>query len=238
MRLDDVPHDGFADDAYIARQSWRGNMPILVDLGAVELFLLYQTIRAPGLGLIFALGVFGSVTAVLAVLFARSIHRGEVSFAVDSRGVYFGPTGEGARPELIPWSWITCIVTFDLIVRRNGGQKGRRPCIGAELNSGGIDARGGNLPRPPDAPPLTPEQQEFSEAALAPWLHHVQAEPSLVSRRIEGWRLDMESLAQVVMRVAPDKPIGHRPTRHEPGIVGLAATAWQVRQNLRRRRGL
>lgn len=234
MSPDDTPRP--VDGAYIVRQSWQGNMPILVALGAVDVFLLYQTIRDPDPGLVVALAAFGAVTVLFAVLGVRSVRRREVLFAVDSRGVYFGPTGSGARPVLIPWSWIACIVTFDLIVRTGGGQKGRRHRVGVELNAIGVSARGGSLPRPPDAPPLTEEQREFSKAALAPWLSHGLAEPSLVARQVEGWRLDMESLAQAVMRYAPDKPIECRPTRQQPGITGLASTAWQVHQNLRRRR--
>ena len=65
---------------------------------------------------------------------------------------------------------------------------------------------------------------------LAPWLPHVQAEPSLVSRRVEGWRLDMESLDKAVMRHAPDKPIERRPHpsgagHHRPRGHRLAGTA-------------
>lgn len=226
---------GFTDPgAYVARQSWRGNLPILAALGVVDVFLLCQAVQDPGPGLVVALAAFGAVTGLVAVLIARSVRRGEVSFAVDSCGVFFGSTGAGDRSVLIPWSWIACVVTFDLIVRRGGGQKGRRRCVGVELNAAGIAARGGGLPRPPDGPPLTEEQREFSEAALAPWLPHLRAEASLVSQHVEGWRLDGESLAQAVKRYAPGKPIERRPTRHEPGIARLAGTARQVHQNLRR----
>ena len=38
------------EGAYIARQTWRGNLPILVILSAVDVFVLCQTVRHPGLG--------------------------------------------------------------------------------------------------------------------------------------------------------------------------------------------
>ncbi|MEU8803021.1 hypothetical protein [Spirillospora sp. NPDC048819] len=212
MRPDDTPH-GFTGDAYVARQSWRVNLPVLVALGAVDVFFLYRTIRYPEPGLVALLAVFGAVTALAAFFITRSILRREVSFAVDSGGVYFGPTRRSSQTALVPWSWIDCIVTFDLIVRRRDGQRMRRRCVGVELNDTGITERMGSRPRPPDAPPPTAAEQKFFEAALAPWLPHALAEPSLVSRPIEGWRLNMESLAEAVMRYAPDKPIERRPTR-------------------------
>lgn len=233
MRPDDTPH-GFADDAYIARPSWRVNLPALVACGAVIVFLLYRTVRYPEPGLVAVLAVFGAVTALAAFFIMRSIRRGDVSFAVDAGGVYFGATDRGAQPVLIPWSWIDCIVTFDLIVRRGDGRRVRRRCVGVELNAKGVTERMGSLPRPPEAPPPTAEEQEFFEAALAPWLPHALAEPSLVSRQIEGWRLNTGSLAKAVMRYAPDKPIKRRPTRREPGVARLALTAWEVHQNLQR----
>lgn len=236
MKSSDIP-DAFADGAYIARRSWRASLPIVVAFGAVDVFLLYQAVQEPSRGRVVGLAVFSAATVFLAVLVARPVLRGEVSFAVDASGVYFGPSDDGARPELIPWSWIDCVVTFDRIVRRTSGQKGRRRCVGVELNAAGIAGREAGRTRPPDAPPPTKEEREFNEAALAPWLPHLLAEPSLVAKQVEGWRLDMDSLTTAVMRHAPDKPIERRPTRHEPGIARLAATAWQVHQNFRRRRG-
>ncbi|MFB4306456.1 hypothetical protein [Actinomadura sp. GTD37] len=153
---------------------------------------------------------------------------------MDARGVYFGPTGEGALPELIPWSWVDRIVTFDRIVHSGGSQKRREHYVGVELNATGIKGQADRRPWPSDAPPLTAEVQEFTEAALMPWLPHMLGEPSLVSRKIGGWRLDARSLAEAVMRYAPDTPIVRRPTRRDPGIAGIAATAWQVRENLHR----
>ncbi|MFA1550693.1 hypothetical protein [Actinomadura chokoriensis] len=233
MRPDDTPH-GFTDGAYIARQSWRGNLPTLVALGAGDVFLLYQAVRDPGPGIVLGLAVFSAVSASFAVLIARSVRRREVSFAVDAGGVYFGPTSAGARPELIPWSWIDCIVTFDRIVRGANNRKGRRPCVGVELNAAGVTNRMGRSPRPPGLPPPTADEQEFTEAVLTPWISRLIAEPSLVEREIQGWRLDAKSLAQAVMRYAPDTPIARRPTRPAPSMARVAAAAWQVRKNLQR----
>ncbi|TDE34049.1 hypothetical protein [Actinomadura sp. 6K520] len=232
MRPDDAP-DGLSDGAYIAQQSWRGNLPILMALGAVDAFLLYQAIRNPGPGIVFALAGFCAVTAVVAVLVTRSVRRGEVSFAVDARGVYFGPTGESELAELIPWSWIDCIVTFDRIVH-GANQKGRRHCVGVELNAAGVTERMARLPRPPGLPPPTALEREFNEAALMPWFSRLIAEPSLVERQIQGWRLDTARLAQAVTRHAPETPIARRPTRPAPSIASIAATAWEVRKNLQR----
>ncbi|MEU5991355.1 hypothetical protein ABZ806_20500 [Spirillospora sp. NPDC047418] len=232
MSSDDIP-DEFPEGAYIARQTWRGNLPVLVALGVVDIFLLYQTIRRPGPGAVFALTAFCALTAFFAVLTARSVRRREVSFAVDARGVYFGPTGEGALPELIPWSWIDSIVTFDRIVHGRN-QKGRVHCVGAELNAAGVTVRMSRLPRPPELPPPTAAEEEFKEAALMPWFSRMVGEPSLVERDIQGWRLDAGSLAEAVMRYAPDTPIARRPTRPAPSIARIAATAWQVRKNLQR----
>ncbi|GAA1776939.1 hypothetical protein [Actinomadura chokoriensis] len=229
MRPDDLP-DEFTEGAYIARQTWRSNLPILVILGAVDVFVLYQTIRKPGLGAGLALMGFGGFTALLAFFVMRSVRRGEVSFAVDARGVYFGYSGKDIEPELIPWSWIDRIVTFDRIVH-HGGLKGY---AGVELNEAGVTARMGRLPRPPELPPPTAAEQEFNEALFRPWLHRLAAEPSLVSQEIQGWRLDKERLTETVMRHSPDTPIAQLLTRRDPNIVGMAATAWQVRQNLRR----
>ncbi|MGP4022293.1 hypothetical protein [Actinomadura sp. 3N407] len=236
MRPDDTPR-GLTGDAYVARQSWRVNLPTLVALGAVDVFFLYRTIRYPEPGLVAVLAVFGAVTALAAFFIVRPIRRGEVSFAVDSGGVYFGPSRHRDETALVPWSWIDCIVTFDLIFRVRNGRRVRRRCVGVELNAMGVAERMGGLgglPRPPEAPPPTAEEQEFFEAVLAPWLGML-AEPSLVSRPIEGWRLDMESLAKAVMRFAPDKPIERRPTRREPGVARLALTAaWEAHQNQQR----
>jgi hypothetical protein len=222
--------DEFAEGAYVARQNWGSNLPILVILGAVDVFVLYQTIRNPGLGAGLALMGFGGMTAILAFFVARSVRRGEVSFAVDARGVYFGYSGKDVEPELIPWSWIDCIVTFNRIVHR-GGVKGY---AGVELNAAGVTARMSRLPRPPELPPPTALEQEFNEAVFSPWFHRLAAEPSLVSQEIQGWRLDKERLAEAVTRYSPGTPIARRPTRRDPNIVGMAATAWQVRKNLQR----
>ncbi|CNE84822.1 Uncharacterised protein [Mycobacterium tuberculosis] len=72
--LGGVPGE-FADGAYIARQTWRSNLPILVVLGAVDVFVLYQTIRHPGLGVELALVGFGGATAIPAVLVRRLAER-------------------------------------------------------------------------------------------------------------------------------------------------------------------
>lgn len=232
MRQDDTA-DEFSEDAYVARQSRRGNLPILVALGVVDMFLLYQAIRNPGLAVAFSLTAFCAVTGFVAALVTRSVRRGEVSFAVDARGVYFGPTGKGALPELIPWSRIDCVVTFDRIVR-GGNQKARHHYVGVELNAAGVTERMKRLPRPPELPPPTELEREFNEGAPWPWFSRLIAEPSLVERRIQGWRLDTAKLAQAVARHAPDTSIARRPTRPAPGIVDIAATAWEVRRNLQR----
>ncbi|TDC89151.1 hypothetical protein [Actinomadura sp. 7K507] len=233
MKPDDTRYESTDPDAYIARQSWRSNLPILVALGAVDVFLAYQTIRDPGPGAGYALAAFSAVTALAAVLIIKPVRRKEVSFAVDSRGVYFGPNDKEALPELIPWSHIDCIVTFDRIVR-SGGHKGRRRCVGVELNATGVNKRMQRLPRPPEMPPPTALEREFNEAALMPWISRLIAEPSLVEREIRGWRLNAASMAQAVTRYAPDMPIARRPTRPAPGIAAVAATAWEVHQNLQR----
>ncbi|TDB96069.1 hypothetical protein [Actinomadura sp. 7K534] len=233
MRPEDTP-DGFSDDAYIARQTWHGNLPILVVLGVVDVFLLYQTIRNPQPGAVFALAAFCTVTVVTAVLVTRPVRRGEVSFAVDARGVYFGPTGTRELAELIPWAWIDCIVTFDRIVHR-GDQKGRRHCVGVELNAAGVSERMRCLPRPPGLPPPTALEQEFNEAALWPWFNRLLGPPSLVQTDIQGWRLDTASLARAVARYAPDTSIQRRPTQPALNIARVAATAWEVHKNLQRR---
>ncbi|MFG1854253.1 hypothetical protein ACGFJT_20635 [Actinomadura geliboluensis] len=227
MRADDIT-GGFAEDGYIARQTWRSNLPVLVILGAVDVFVLYQTVRRPGLGAGLALMGFGGITVLLGFFVMRSVHRGEVSFAVDARGVYFGYSGKDVEPERIPWSWIDCVVTFNRIVHR-GGLKGY---VGVELNAAGVTARMNRLPRPAGLPPPTAEEAAFNEALFGPWLRRLAAEPSLVSQEIQGWRLDKERLAEAVMRHSPGTPIARRPTRRDPGIVGIAATAWQVRKNL------
>lgn len=232
MRPDDSP-DGFAEGAYIARQTWWGNLPVLVGCGAVDAFLLYQTIRNPGPGIALGLTMFSGVTAILAVLVTRPVRRGEVSFAVDARGVYFGYTVEDAEPELIPWSWIDCIVTFDRIVR-SGRQRTRHHYVGVELNAAGVTARMSRLPRPPELPPPTVAEEQFKEAVFGPWMRRMGAEPSLASQRIQGWRLDGERLAEAVMRYSPDTPIAERPTRRDPGIASVAAAAWEMGKNLKR----
>ncbi|MGW5412561.1 hypothetical protein [Actinomadura geliboluensis] len=232
MRPDDSPGE-FAEDAYIARQTWGSNLPILVILGAVDVFVLYQTIRHPGPGVALALTGFGGVTAMAAVFLTRPVRRGEVSFAVDARGVYFGYTGEDADPELIPWSWIDCVVTFDRIVR-SGRQRTRHHYVGVELNAAGVTARMSRLPRPPELPPPTAAEEQLREAVFGPWMRRMCAEPSLASQKIQGWRLDGERLAEAVMRHSPDTPIAERPTRRDPGIVGIAATAWEMGRNLKR----
>lgn len=139
MKPEDSRH-GFADDAYIARPGWRANLPILVACVAVDVFLLYRTVRYPEPGLAVLLVVFGVVTTLVAFFITRSIRRGDVSFAVDSGGVYFGPTDRETQSVLIPWSWIECIVTFDLIAYE-GKQRVRRRCVGAELNAKGVTER-------------------------------------------------------------------------------------------------
>ncbi len=232
MRSDDTP-DEFTEGAYIARQTWRSNLPIMVILGAVDVFVLYQAIRNPGVGAGIALTGFGGMTAILGFFVARPIRRGEVSFAVDARGVYFGYTAEDADPELIPWSWIDCVVTFDRIVR-SGRQRTRHHYVGVELNAAGVTARMSRLPRPPELPPPTVAEEQFREAVFGPWMRRMSAEPSLASQKIQGWRLDGERLAEAVMRHSPDTPIAERPTRRDPGIVGIAATAWEMGRNLKR----
>ncbi|TDC61952.1 hypothetical protein E1200_27535 [Actinomadura sp. GC306] len=233
MRPDDTP-DGLSDGAYIARQSWRGNLPILVFVSVVDVFLLYQTIRNPQPGAVFAVAAFCTITVVMAVLVIRPVRRGEVSFAVDARGVYFGPTGERELAELIPWSWIDCIVTFDRIVHSGDG-KARRHCVGVELNAAGVTERLRRLPRPPGLPPPTALEQEFNEAALWPWFDRLLGPPSLVQTDIQGWRLDTASLARAVALYAPDTSIERRPTQPAPSIARVAATAWEVHKNLKRR---
>ncbi|MFA1540121.1 hypothetical protein [Actinomadura monticuli] len=233
MSPDGFPGE-FTEGAYIARQTWASNLPVVVILGAVTVFVLYQTIRNPGLGAGIALLGFGGITALLVFLVARSVRRGEVSFAVDARGVYFGYSSENVQPDLIPWAWIDCIVTFDQITHGGGGQKGRQHHVGVELNAAGAKARMSRLPRPPGLPPPTAAEEEIKEALFGPWLRGMAAEPSLVSQRIQGWRLEGERLAEAVMRYAPDTPIARRPTRPAPSIARFAAAAWQVRKNLQR----
>jgi hypothetical protein len=154
-----------------------------------------------------------------------------VSFAVNARGAYSGHSGEDVQPDLIPWSWIDCIVTFDRITHGDGGRKAHHHYVGVELNAA---ARMSRSPRPPELPPPTVAGEEFTEALFGPWLKRMAAEPSLVSQWIQGWRLDAGRLAEAVMRHSPETPIARRPTRRDPGVAGMAATAWQVRKNLRR----
>ncbi|QKW38617.1 hypothetical protein HUT06_35185 [Actinomadura sp. NAK00032] len=232
MSPDDIP-DELPEGAYIARQTWRSNLPIVVILGAVDAFVLYQAIRNPGLGASIALTGFGGMTAIVGFFVARSVRRGEVSFAVDARSVYFGYTAEDAEPELIPWSWIDCVVTFDRIVR-SGRQRTRHRYVGVELNAAGVTARMSCLPRPPELSPPTVAEEQFKEAVFGPWMRRMGAEPSLASQRIQGWRLDGESLAEAVVRYSPDTPIAERPTRRDPGIAGVAAAAWEMGKNLKR----
>ncbi|GAA0583422.1 hypothetical protein [Actinomadura livida] len=232
MRPDDTP-DEFSEGAYVVRQTWSGNLPVLALFGLMDAFLLYQAIRNPGAAIVVVLAGFGGVTAILAVLLIGPIRRREVSFAVDARGVYFGPSDPGDQPELIPWSWIACVVTFDRIVRSNG-QKSRHLYAGVELTDAGVAARMSRLPRPPGLPPPTAEERDFNEAVLMPWLKHMVGEPSLVSQRIQGWRLNMARLTEAVQRYALGTPVVHRPTRSDPGIAGIAFTAWQVHKNFRR----
>lgn len=233
MRPDDSPTE-FPEGAYIARQTWGSNLPILVVLGAVDVFVLYQTIRNPGFGAGLALMGFGGMTAIFAFFVVRSVRRGEVSFAVDARGVYFGYSAEDVEPDLIPWAWIDRIVTFDQITHGGTGQRAREHYVGVELNAAGVNDRMSRLPRPPELPPPTAAEKEFNEALFGPWLRRLAAEPSLVSQRIQGWRLDAGRLAEAVMRYAPDTPIARRPTRPAPTIARFAATAWEVRKNLQR----
>jgi len=183
MRPDDIPGK-FTEGAYIARQTWRSNLPILVILGAVDVFVLYQTIWHPGFGAGLALMMFSGVTALLVFFVTRSVRRREVSFAVDARGVYFGYSGKDIEPDLIPWSWIDCIVTFDRITHGDGSLKARQRYVGVELNAAGVTARMSRLPRPPELPPPTEAEQESDEALFGPWLHRLAAEPSLVSQDI------------------------------------------------------
>lgn len=61
------------------------------------------------------------------------------------------------------------VVTFDRIIRRGGGQRVRRRCVGVELNAADVTGRMGRLPRPPEAPPPTAEERELNEAVLMPW---------------------------------------------------------------------
>lgn len=123
-------------------------------------------------------------------------------------------------------------MTFDRITHGSGSQRTRHHYVGVELNAEGVAARMSRMPRPPGLPPPTAEEAAFNEALFGPWLRRMAAEPSLASQRIQGWRLDAERLAEAVMRHSPGTPMARRPTRRDPGIAGIAATAWQVRKNL------
>ncbi|MFS2293948.1 MAG: hypothetical protein FWJ90_14810 [Actinomadura sp.] len=230
MRLDGTA-DEFPDGAYVARQSRRGDLPIPVALGVVDVFLLYQAIRNPGLAIAFTLTAFCAVTGFAAALVRGSARDGKVSFSVDARGVYFGPTGEGAPQELIPWSWIDCVVTFDRIEHGAGRKARRRRCVGVELNTVGVTERMRRLPRPPEPRPAASEQ-DLDAPSPMPWHSHLITEPSLVERGIKGWRLDAASLARAVTRYAPCTPIERRPTRPAPRIASIPATARELRNDL------
>jgi hypothetical protein len=110
--------------AYIARPApWRdpatfGGLAISVVTGGL---ILRHGVTVVGLVLTAVLAAGFLAPAAVHVLSAA---RGEVRFAVDAPGVFFGRTGPGepAGAGLVPWAAVTSIVVFEVRAKHGGGR--------------------------------------------------------------------------------------------------------------------
>jgi hypothetical protein len=230
--MDSEPGFETADlDAYVVHSTWRHNLTPLLILGALDLVLLYLVVTSPGPGVIFGLLVSGGMSAVAWYLIWRKIRQGGVVFAVDSRGLYLGSSGE-AGAALLPWSWIVRVVTYDYVARTSNGGRIRRRYVGAELKEE-LFAEQRGLPRRPDLTPLSTDQQAMAKALLGPWLPELRGAPPIAARRIQGWRLDEAWLSAAVQRYAPGMLVEELPERNEMSGAQAAAAAWRSFQNVR-----
>lgn len=188
---------------YEARFGYRTGMSALafaVGLGAVTVRLWFA-----GTWWVFPAGVVTLLLVIATVAELLEARKRIVAFAIDERGVYFGPPKSvvDRTTQLVEWRRILAVEVFDERLR-HGPSKYR--CVAVRVPVRDIRARHeGTDPLATSFPPEIANL--YLRAGRPDLLPGADGTGRLAYRRMQGWRTDIRTLRAAAAFFAPDVPV-------------------------------